>query len=140
LIRVELQQKELQTHLSKLTSTATTITTLQTKSPHHQTRLSTVQKRQLDLESRANSLLRQLLTINHPLTSEAEEKWFKELARVKARVDRGLKVETKVRVAEGRKVVEIAGRRGEEGDGGKKVDGRVVEAIEEAYGPAFLGG
>ena len=80
------------------------------------------------------------MTINHPLTSEAEEKWFKELARVKARVDRGLKVETKVRVAEGRKVVEIAGRRGgaeEEGERGKKVDGRVVEAIEEAYGPAF---
>ena len=80
------------------------------------------------------------MTINHPLTSEAEEKWFKELARVKARVDRGLKVETKVRVAEGRKVVEIAGRRGEEGEGGKKVDGRVVEAIEEAYGPVFCRG
>ena len=93
----------------------------------------------MDLESHANTLLRQLLTINHPLMSEAEEKWFKELARVKARVDRGLKVETKVRVAEGRKVVEISGRRGAEEGGGKKVDGRVVEAIEEAYGPLFCG-
>jgi hypothetical protein len=142
-IRVELQQKELQTHLSKLSSTTSTITTLQTKSPLQQTRLSNVQQTQSELESRANSLLRQLLTINHPLASEAEDKWFKELARVKARVDRGLKVETKVRLAEGRNVVEIAGRRGrgeDVGEGGKKVDGRVVEAIEEAYDHWFSGG
>ena len=139
--RLELQQKEMETHLSKLSSTANTITTLETKIPTQANRLSTVKATQSELESRANSLLRQLLTINHPLPSEAEEKWFKELVRVKARIDRGLKMETKVRVAEGRKFVEIAGRRahgeGEGGGGGKKVDGRVVEAIEEAYGSFF---
>lgn len=145
--RLELQQKELQTHLSKLSSTNDTITTLETKTPTQESRVSAIRQTQSELESRANSLLRQLLTINHPIPSEAEEKWFKELVRVKARLDRGLKMETKVRVAEGRKFVEIAGKRytEQEGEGGgsgsgtgKKVDGRVVEAIEEAYGSCFL--
>ena len=134
-VRVELQRKELQAHLSKLSSTVDTITTLQT-------RLSAIEQTQSELESRANSLLRQLLTINHPLPSEAEEKWFKELARVKARLDRGLKTETKVRLAEGRKFLEIAGRRALEDyeiGAGRKVDGRVMEAIEEAYYPFRLG-
>ena len=51
---------------------------------------------------------------------------------------RGLVTEVKTRMAKGRKVVELAGRRGENGLGEegkmavKKVDGRVMEAIEEA--------
>jgi len=51
---------------------------------------------------------------------------------------RGLMGDVRLRLAEGRKVVEMAGRRAEErtdGDavgGMKRVDGRVMEAIEEA--------
>ena len=96
---------------------------------------------QIELESRANTLLRKLLSLNHPQTSEAEEKWFKELARVKSRLNgqRGLLAESKLRVAEGRKFVELAGKKHgkneEEGVGKRKLDGRVMEAIEEAYVP-----
>ena len=93
----------------------------------------------MELESRANTLLRKLLTLNQPQTSEAEEKWFKELTRVKSRLNgqRGLLAEVKLRVAEGRKFVELAGKKhGENEDeevGKRKLDGRVMEAIEEAY-------
>lgn len=94
----------------------------------------------MELETRANVLLRKLLTINAPQTSEAEEKWFKELSRVKARLDgqRGLLAEARARVMEGKKLLESAGKgrenENEESSGGKKkVDGRVIEAIEEAY-------
>lgn len=94
----------------------------------------------MELESRANTLLRKLLTLNQPQTSEAEEKWFKELTRVKSRLNgqRGLLAQAKLRVAEGRKLVELAGKKhGENEDevGKRKLDGRVMEAIEETYIP-----
>ena len=106
-------------------------------------RLTTVKESQTELEIHANVLLRKLLTINAPQTSEAEEKWFKELARVKARLDgqRGLLSETRARVTEGRKLLEAAGKRGVDNDedevSGEKIkfDGRVIDAIEEAYVP-----
>lgn len=101
-------------------------------------RLDNVNEKQRELEDRANRLLRQLVTMNAPQTSEAEDKWFKELTRVKTRLDgqRGLVTEVKTRMGEGRKFIELAGRQGKEEDNGKrKLDGRVMEAIEEAYDP-----
>jgi hypothetical protein len=92
------------------------------------------------LEIRGNVLLRKLLTINAPRTSEAEDKWFRELARVRGRLDgqRGLLGEARARVAEGKRLLEVAGKRGENEDeeglaGRKKLDGKVMDAIEEAY-------
>lgn len=139
--RLELQHKELAAQLSKLSSTHKTVTNLQSNAISRSKRLHSVKQTQIELESKANSLLRKLLTINQPQTSEAEEKWFKELTRVKSRLNgqRGLLAEVKLRVAEGKKFIELAGKRvgenGEDGDGvGKrKLDGRVMEAIEEAY-------
>lgn len=49
---------------------------------------------------------------------------------------RGLLAEVKLRVAEGRKFIELAGKKheGDEEEMGKRtLDGRVMEAIEEAY-------
>ena len=144
--RLELQHKELAAQLSKLSSTHTTITKFQKSSQSRTKRLESIKKNQFDLESRANSLLRKLLTINHPQTSEAEEKWFKELSRVNSKLhgQRGFLVETKTRIAEGKKYIELAEKRSgsddqsQEDTGGKrKLDGRVMEAIEEAYGPLF---
>lgn len=124
------------------------VKSLQNNSSSRETRFQSVKETQADLEIRANTLLRKLLTINQPQTSEAEEKWFKELTRVKARLhgQRGLLAEAKLRVGEGRKLVEMAGKRssGEtENDeetvvGKRKFDGRVMEAIDEAYVPVSL--
>ena len=102
-------------------------------------RLRAVKNAQNELEARYNSLLRQLLATNQPQKSEAEEKWFKELTRVKIRLDsqRGLVAEVKSRMGEGKRFIELASRRVEkdEESGKKKLDGRVMEAIEETYGP-----
>jgi hypothetical protein len=137
--RLELQQKELGAHLSKLSSVMTSIKQLDENAKSRETRLEVVKETQHDLENRANVLLRKLLTINQPQTSEAEDKWFKELARVKTRIEgqRGLMMEVKTRIAEGKKYVELAARKNENGDeaGKKKLDGRVMDAIEEAYVP-----
>lgn len=48
---------------------------------------------------------------------------------------RGLMTEVKTRMAEGRKYIELANKRNEAGDevGVRKLDGRVMEAVEEAY-------
>lgn len=83
-------------------------------------------------------MLRKLLTINQPQTSEAEEKWFKELSRVKAKLEgpRGLLVEAKSRMSEGRKYLELARENKENGEepGKQRLDSRVMESIEEGYG------
>jgi len=133
---LELQHKELSTQLSKLSSTYKTISSLQETAKSRNSRLESVKSTQIDFESRANLLLRKLLTISQPQTSEAEEKWFKELTRVKSRINgqRGLIAEVKSRLAEGRKFVELAGKKNEndEEGGKKKLDVRVMEAIEEA--------
>jgi hypothetical protein len=131
---LELQHKEFLTQLSKLSSTHTAVTELHENSKSREQRLVTVQQTQTELESKANILLRKLLTINQPQTSEAEEKWFKELARVKSRIEgqSGFLGEVKLRIAEAKKFVELAGKSNDEG-GKKKLDGRVMEAIEEAY-------
>jgi hypothetical protein len=134
---LELQRKELGAQLSKLSSTHNTIKELQENATARDLRLDLVKKTQTDLESRANVLLRKLITINQPQTSEAEEKWFKELTRVKSRLEgqRGLMTEVKTRMAEGRKYIELGSKRREVGVdvGVRKLDGRVMEAIEEAY-------
>lgn len=59
---------------------------------------------------------------------------------MKARLDgqRGLLAEARARVAEGKRLLELAGKRTEHEDeeaaGGKnKLDARVMDAIEEAY-------
>jgi hypothetical protein len=136
---LELQHKELGAQLSKLSSTHNSVKELQENATARDSRLKSVRETQTDLESRANVLLRKLVTLNQPQTSEAEEKWFKELTRVKARLEgqRGLMTEVKTRMAEGRKYVELASKRNETGDdvGVRKLDGRVMEAIEEAYIP-----
>jgi hypothetical protein len=138
---LELQHKELGAQLSKLSSTHNSVKELQENATARDSRLKSVRETQTDLESRANVLLRKLVTINQPQTSEAEEKWFKELTRVKARLEgqRGLMMEVKTRMAEGRKYVELASKRNETGDdvGVRKLDGRVMEAIEEAYIPFY---
>jgi hypothetical protein len=126
-----------------LSSTHNAVTSLQKASLSRTKRVESVKETQVELESRANTLLRKLLTVNQPQPSEAEEKWFKELRRVKTRLNgqRGLLTEIKNRIAEGRRFVELAGKRiGEETDdeigvGKRKLDGRVTEAIEEAYVP-----
>jgi hypothetical protein len=137
--RLELQHKELSTHLSKLSSTHTSIQELEKNVETRGKRLDNVNDTQRELEDRANRLLRLLVTMNAPQTSEAEDKWFKELMRVKTRIDgqRGLVTEVKTRMGEGRKFIELAGRQGvkEEESGKRKLDGRVMEAIEEAYDP-----
>ena len=136
---MELQQKELAAHLSKLASITATVKQLEENTRTREERLQSVKDAQRDLESRANVLLRKLLTMNQPQTSEAEDKWFKELARVKARIEgpRGLMTEVKTRLAEGKKYIELASRRNENGDNGskRKLDGKIMEAIEEAYVP-----
>jgi hypothetical protein len=126
--------------LSKVSAAYENVSDLQVNAESRNSRLAMVQQAQTELENRANILLRKLLTINAPQTSEAEEKWFKELARVKARLDgqRGLLAETRARVTEGKRLLELAGKRGENEDeetvgGKKKLDGRVMDAIEEAY-------
>ena len=138
---MELQHKELGAQLSKLSSTHNSVRELQENATARDSRIKSVRETQTDLESRANVLLRKLVTINQPQTSEAEEKWFKELTRVKARLEgqRGLMMEVKTRMAEGRKYVELASKRNEAGDdvGVRKLDGRVMEAIEEAYVPFY---
>jgi hypothetical protein len=50
---------------------------------------------------------------------------------------RGLLAEVKLRIAEGRKFVELAGKKDAENEevGKRKLDGRVMEVIEEAYVP-----
>ena len=139
--RLELQQKELSAHLSKVSAASENVKDLQANANSRTSRLATVKESQTELEIRANVLLRKLLTINAPQTSEAEEKWFKELVRVKARLDgqRGLLSESRARLTEGRKLLEAAGKRGENNDqdevsGGKmKFDGRVMDTIEEVY-------
>jgi hypothetical protein len=138
---LELQHKELGAQLSKLSSTHNSVKELQENATARDSRLTSVRETQTDLESRANVLLRKLVTINQPQTSEAEEKWFKELTRVKARLEgqRGLMMEVRTRMVEGRKYVELASKRNETGDdvGVRKLDGRVMEAIEEAYIPFY---
>ena len=129
-----------------MSSTHNTVNSLQKASLSRTKRIESIKKTQIELESRANTLLRKLLTVNQPQTSEAEEKWFKELTRVKTRLNgqRGLLAEVKNRIAEGRKFIELAAKRsGEETDeevgvGKRKLDGRVTEAIEEAYVPLVL--
>lgn len=123
-----------------MSSTHATVLNLQKFSTSRINRIQSIKETQLELESRANSILRKLLTINQPQTSEAEEKWFKELTRVKSRLNgqRGLLVVAKLRVAEAKKFIELAEKRAGENeeDGGlgkRKLDGRVMEAIEEAY-------
>ena len=137
--RMELQNKELESQLSKLRSSINTVTTLVENDRTQATTISEIQLRQQRLEVQANTLLRKLLTMNQPQTSEAEEKWFKELTRVKARLDgqRGLVHEIKARLAEGRKFVEMASKRSDndEETEKRKIDWRVMEAIDEAYGP-----
>jgi hypothetical protein len=140
--RLELQHKELSAHLSKVSASYENVKDLQSNAESRTSRLETVKQTQTNLETRANVLLRKLLTINAPQTSEAEDKWFKELARVKGRLDgpRGLLGEARARIAEGKRLLELAGRRAgnddEEGIGGKKkLDSKVMDAIEEAYGP-----
>jgi len=133
--RLSLQRKELSSHLSKLHSTHESIQRLQENIAERSIKLDSVKDTQRDLEDRANTLLRQLVTMNQPRTSDAEEKWFKELTRVKSRIDgpRGLVAEVKTRMSEGRKFIELAGRKGEvEINAERKLDGRVTEAIEEA--------
>jgi hypothetical protein len=87
-------------------------------------------------------LLRKLLTVNQPQTSEAEEKWFKELTRVKSRIEgaRGLLAEIKSRMTEGRKLVELARKKSENNEEIDKtqLDSRVMEAIEETYDSSVL--
>jgi hypothetical protein len=133
---LELQRKELGAHLSKLSSTHSSIQQLEKDVTTRDSRLDAVNTTQKELETRANTLLRQLVTVHQPTTSEAEDKWFKELRRVKGLLEgqRGLLSEVKSRMNEGRKFVELSGRRGENEDGEKRVlDTRVMEAIEEAY-------
>jgi dynactin complex subunit len=134
-----LQHKELSAHLSKVSAAYENVKDLQSNAESRTSRLETVKQSQTNLETRANVLLRRLLTINAPQTSEAEDKWFKELARVKGRLDgqRGLLGEARARVAEGKRLLELAGRRGENDDeeGKKKLDSKVIDAIEEAYVP-----
>jgi len=135
--RIELQQKELTAHLSKLASITASVKQIKENNKTRETRLSEIQEMQHDLEGRANVLLRKLFTINQPQTSEAEDKWFKELGRVKTRIEgqRGLMTEVKTRIAEGKKYIELASRKNENSEEGgkKKLDGRVMDAIEEAY-------
>ena len=96
--------------------------------------MSAVRQTQEDLESRANSLLRKFLSINQPQISDAEDKWFKELVRVKSQIESpvGLVSQAKLRIAEAKRMVELAAKNGD--DVGKtKLDARVMETIEEAY-------
>ena len=138
--RLGLQHRELEGHLSKVSVAYENVKDLEANAESRTSRLETMKQTQMRLETRANVLLRKLLTINAPQTSEAEEKWFKELARVKGRLDgqRGLLGETRARVAEGKRLLELAGKRGENEDevgigGKKKLDSKVMDAIEEAY-------
>ena len=125
--------------MSKLSSTYGTIQQLEANASSRAERFQSVKQTQTELESRANILLRKLLMLNQPQTSEAEERWFKELARVQSRLNgqRGLLAEVKLRIAEGRKFVELAGKKDAENEevGKRKLDGRVMEVIEEAYVP-----
>ena len=134
---MELQHKELQAHLSKLSSTCRTVAELREIAQTRDKRLEAAKQKQADLESRANILLRKLLTINQPQVSEAEEKWFKELSRVEAclKGPRGLLDEVKSRLTEANKYIELRAQREEDGDesGKRKIDARVMESIEEAY-------
>ena len=135
--RLELQHKELSAHLSKLASITSSVKQLQENQRIRGERLNSVRETQRGLEGQANVLLRKLLTMNQPQTSEAEDKWFKELARVKARIEahRGLMMEVRTRMVEAKKYIELAARKSENAEEGrkKKLDGRVMEAIEEAY-------
>jgi hypothetical protein len=138
---LELQHKDLAVHLSKLSSIYATVTELHENALTRDKRVVSLKETQTELETRANTLLRKLLTINQPQTSEAEDKWFKELMRVKSRLSgqRGMIAEVKLRITEGKKFVELAGKRveGEDEPEKKKLDGRVMEAIEEAYDNVF---
>jgi hypothetical protein len=132
---LELQQKELRAQLSRLSATHATVTELHSNLISRDQRIKTAKETQTTLEFRANSLLRKLLTVNQPQISEAEEKWFKELLRVKSKVRSrtGTMAETKLRIAEAKKLVDVATKHGGDSDQVKFADTRVMEAVEEAY-------
>lgn len=138
---MQLQHKELTAQLSKLSSIHATVKQLHENALARDKRVVSVKETQTELETRANTLLRKLLTINQPQTSEAEDKWFKELTRVKTRLSgtRGMITEVKLRITEGKKFVELAEKRVDRDDEPekKKLDGRVMEAVEEAYDDIF---